>query len=84
MTEEEQWAAMLTYAQALKASYGVAAAGTGIKGRFITVLVNKVCEFWEKHRDTLIPFLSSLTIAAFEALIAARPDINTVNTPGPR
>lgn len=84
MTEAEQWAAYLAYAGALKEAGGDSPTPGGIKGRFITVLVNKLCEFWEKHKDTLIPALTQVAIAALEALVAQRANINTINQPGPR
>lgn len=84
MTPEEQWMSIYDHAGALKAAYGTEATSGGIRGRFIVVLVNKLCEFWEKHKDTLIPFLSQLAIAALEAIVTQRSQIATVNDPGPR
>lgn len=84
MTDLERWVAMFDYAGALKAGATTPAATTGIVGRSITFLVNRVCDFWAAHQATLIPALSQLAIAAFQAMIAARADIDAINPPGPR
>ena len=72
------------YDQALMLQPGPPAAPVhGIRGRFITSLVAKLCKFWGDHQAELIPFLSQLAIAALNALVAAQTDINAVNPPGP-
>jgi hypothetical protein len=54
-----------------------------VKGRFIAVLVDRVCKFWADHRATLIPYLTQLAIAALDALLSAQIDIHNVDPPGP-
>jgi hypothetical protein len=80
----EQWAAFLTTAQLLQPSATPLATPNGVKGRFIRVLVDKLCEFWTTHQATLIPYLTQLAVAALNALVAARTDIDYVDPPGPR
>jgi hypothetical protein len=46
-------------------------------------MVDKLVEFWDDHKSTLIPFLTDFAIAALEALVAARSDISSINLPGP-
>lgn len=79
----EQWAAFLTTAQVLQPEAIPKAPIVGIKGRFITVLVDKLVEFWARHQDQLIPYLTQLAIAALNALLAAKTDIDNINLPGP-
>lgn len=55
----------------------------GIRGRFISTLVKKLLDFWDRHQDTLVPVLSQIAIAALQALAAARPSFESINTPGP-
>jgi hypothetical protein len=85
MTPEEQWAALYTTA-GLQKAHGATPPSiiSGIKGRWITVLVNRLCEFWGKHKATLIPVLSQLAIAALDAVVSAQADIQEVNPPGPQ
>ena len=83
MTEAEQWDSYFKYAGALKIAGGTAPLASGIRGRFISVLIRRLAEFWERNRDTLIPFLSQIAIAAIEALIAHRQSFENLNTPGP-
>lgn len=83
MTEEE-WIAIWQYAGVLKANAGPGPSPGGVIGRFISVLVNKLCDFWNEHKDTLMPVLSHIAIAALEALVASRAEINLVNQEGPR
>lgn len=83
MTELEQWQAYYDYAKALKSAMGTTAPAGNIKGRFLAVLVNKVVKFWEKHKATIVPFLTNLAIAALEALAAQATAIGTIDPPGP-
>jgi len=83
MTEEEQWAAYLAYAQAQKAVAGDAPSSSGVVGRWITVLAKTLVLFWGRHKATLIPHLTATAIAALEALVSELPNILTVNPPGP-
>jgi hypothetical protein len=83
MLTEEQWMSIFDYAQTLKVTYGEMPVGNQIKGRFITVLVDRLADFWGRHKQTLIPFMTNLAIAALEAIVAARHDIDLVNPPGP-
>jgi hypothetical protein len=80
---DDQWMAFLTTARLLQPSATPTAPVVGIKGRFISKLVDVLCDFWVKHQATLIPFLTHLAVAALNSLVAARTDIDAVNLPGP-
>lgn len=81
---EEQWVNIWKAAGALKLAGGAAPDATWmIKGRWITVIYNKLCQFWSDHKATLIPVLSQLAIATLEAVLTARANVNQVNAPGP-
>lgn len=82
-TTQEIWDAYLTVAEGLQPLTVPTAPTVGVKGRFIKFLVDKLCVFWGKHRDTLVPFLTQLAIAAIEALVANRTAFDNVNPPGP-
>ena len=82
MTDEEIWAAFYTAAGAQKALAPSAPAGP-IVGRFISVLVKKLSDFWQKHKATLIPVLTQTAIAALDAIVANASSIEVVNLPGP-
>jgi len=79
----EQSMSFYTYAHTLIQTRNPNYSPTLVQGRFISILVDKVCAFWGRHKASLIPFLSQLAIAALEALVAAKSDIDTVNPPGP-
>lgn len=81
---EEQWAAFHTVAGVMQlvAGSGVPP-GQPVEGRSITSFTEELVRFWDDHKVTLIPVLSQLAIAALEALVAALPDILSVNGPGP-
>jgi hypothetical protein len=83
MTEDELWMSYLDYARALKVTYGSEAPTQGIIGRSITRTVDVVAKFWNKHKATLIPFLTNLAIAALEAITAQAASIEGINLPGP-
>lgn len=83
MLTPEQWMSIFDYAETLKVTYGEMPVGNEIIGRSITYLVNKLADFWGRHKQTLIPFMTNLAIAALEAIVAARADIDLVNPPGP-
>lgn len=81
---EEQWAAFHTVAGVMQQIAGSGVPPTGpVEGRSITTFAEELARFWDDHKATLIPVLSQLAIAALEALVAALPDILTVNGPGP-
>lgn len=82
--DKADWDAIWDYAGVLKTSYGVQAPVGGILGRSITFIVDKLVQFWDDHKATLIPFLSQAAIAALQALVAAQADIAVVNQEGPR
>lgn len=84
MTDAEQWQAYYDYAGALKAAADGSLPSTGIVGRSITYLTDKLIVLWGKHKATLIPFLSQLAVAALEAIVANKASIDAVNPPGPR
>lgn len=83
MTDDEKWAAIHEMAKVLKAENPAPAAAFNIQGRFITVLVDALAKFWKAHRDTLIPVLSQLAIAALEAIAAQAASIRNINQRGP-
>lgn len=83
MTTEE-WTAIYTVAGVQKAIAGDLPVVNGIIGRSITFLVGKLVDFWGAHSATLIPYLTQAAIAALNALLAARADIDRVNPRGPR
>ena len=84
MSETEQWDAIYKAAGALKLQHGTSPLATGIRGRFISVLIDKVIDFWGRHQDTLIPYLSQIAIAALEALVVNQAAYRNLNSPGPR
>lgn len=83
MLTPEQWTDIFNYAEVLKVTYGERPVGNQIIGRSITVLVDALVGFWGRHKATLIPFMTNLAIAALEALVAAKADIDLVNPIGP-
>lgn len=84
MTDEERWAAYLTAAQAQTNRTDPLAPATGIKGRWIAFLAKKLVDFWQKHKATLLPYLTNLAIAALDALVAHLGEIQVVDPPGPQ
>jgi hypothetical protein len=78
------WDALWNHAGMLKNMAGSGNVPNGVRGRWISTLVDRVCAFWEQHKDTLIPWLSQFAIAALEALLSARTNIDSVNGRGPR
>lgn len=54
-----------------------------VRGRFISALVKRVCDFWGRHRSILVPLLTQLAVAALDALTAAQSDIARIDPPGP-
>ncbi len=82
-TDAEVWAAYLAYAQALKQSYPDAPFTGGIVGRSIRRGVDWFAKFWGKHKATLIPHLTTLAIAAAEALVGQLAGFDSLNPPGP-
>lgn len=80
---KDEWMAVWDYAGAVKTAAGDLPVTNGIVGRWITVLVNKLTKFWAQHSATLTPYLTQAAIAALQALLAAQPDIQRVNPPGP-
>lgn len=82
MTDDE-WLAILHYARVLQPVPGALTIPNDIRGRWLTVLVDKLLAFWGRHQDTLIPFLTQAAIAALNALLAARSGIDAINPPGP-
>ena len=80
---EEDWGVFIKNANVQKAMVVAPGTGNQIKGRFIKILADKLIEFWERHKNTLIPFLTNLAIAALDALASAQNDIGSVDPPGP-
>lgn len=79
----EQWAAFLTVAEIEHVAAGDRPAENQIIGRSISFLVDRLVKFWGRHKATLLPFLSTLAIAALNSLVAAQTEIDQVNPPGP-
>lgn len=79
---EEQWNSLFSYAGTLKATYGPTSLANQVVGRAITYIVDRLVKFWGRHKATLIPVLTQTAIAALEAIVAAKPDIDAVNPPG--
>lgn len=84
MTEQQQWDEIFKYAGVIKAQAGDFPPVFGIKGRFITALVERLTDFWQRHRDTLAPYLTQIAIAAIEAVLANKGAYQNLNNPGPR
>ena len=85
ITTEDEWVHFWKVAGTLKATHAaIPVPANGIRGRWITVLYDRLCKFWNDHKETLIPVLSQFAVATLEALIAARSDVHHVNPPGPR
>jgi len=82
MTDAEIWQSYYDYAGALKAAYPTASP-SGVIGRSIKYLVDKLARFWKDHKATLIPILSQLAIAAIEALVGNQAAFDGINPPGP-
>jgi len=83
MVTPEQWAAFLTIAELEHTAAGDRPDENQIIGRSITDRVDDLVQFWGRHKATLLPFLSTLGIAALNALVAAQTEIDQVNPPGP-
>lgn len=80
----EQWIAIWDAAGGTKAAAGVAPpASEPIQGRWISVLADRLAQFWSDHQDTLAPIFSQFVIATLSALISALPEILAVNRGGP-
>lgn len=80
---QEQWAAFLTIAEVEHVAAGDRPDENQIIGRSITEHVDELVKFWGRHKATLLPFLTTLAIAALNALVAAQTEIDQVNPPGP-
>jgi hypothetical protein len=79
----DDWMTIWENAGVLKEAYGTRAVSHGIIGRSISSFAAKLENFWTRHQDTLIPFLTQFAIATLNAVVAAKADINAVNPPGP-
>lgn len=79
----DEWAAIFTVAGLEKAAAGDRPDENEIKGRSITYGVDDLVQFWNRHKATLLPFLTQFAIAALNALVSAQTDIDVINPPGP-
>ncbi len=79
---QEQWTAIWTVALG-KTSAIPGPGGVGIRGRSIAKAVSIVAVLWGRYGSSLRPHLTTLAIAALDALVAALVDIVSVNPPGP-
>lgn len=78
----ENWAAIWKAAEGKTA--GIPSPGVyGLAGRSIVKACNLVARLWGKYEPKLRPHLTTLAIAALDALVAALLDIAVVNPPGP-
>jgi hypothetical protein len=84
MTDEEIWSGYLVGAQAQLAAAAPASVASGIVGRSIVKMVAVLTRFWQAHKATLIPHLTSLAIAALDAVASQAANIATVDPPGPQ
>jgi hypothetical protein len=80
---DEHWAAIWKAAEA-KAGTIPGPGVHGIVGRSITKACGVVVRLWGKYEAVLRPHMTTLAIAALDALVAAILDINAVNPPGPQ
>lgn len=79
----DQWIALFDAAAGAKAVAGDFPVTNGINGRWITVLVHHLAQFWGRHKVTLLRYLTTAAIAALDAVVANEADIQRVNPPGP-
>lgn len=84
LSEQQIWDEIFAHAAALKQQAGTASVVGGIKGRSIALLAEVLAKFWAKHKNELMPFLSTLAIAALEGILQNLVAIKSVNEPGPR